>query len=130
MARVTGTYRTTTVAGEDVRAFIPNPLPPEGPPLAIEGDLARLHSEATAALGRLAVAADMVPSANWFLYGFVRKEAVISSQIEGTQATLEDVLAYEATRTSDRPADVEEVCNYVDALRFARSRSRSRADCR
>mgnify|MGYP006295255867 CR=1 FL=1 len=121
MTRVTGTYRTTTVAGEEVRAFMPNPLPPEGPPLAIEGVLARLRSEATAALGRLAVAGDLVPSAGWFLYGFVRKEAVISSQIEGTQATLEDVLAYEATHVSDRPADVEEVCNYVDALRFARS---------
>lgn len=121
MPRATGTYRTTTVAGEEVRAFIPKALPPEEPPLVMEGDLARVHSEATAALGRLAVAADMVPSANWFLYGFVRKEAVISSQIEGTQATLEDVLTYEATRTSDRPADVEEVCNYVEALRFARS---------
>jgi Fic family protein len=63
----------------------------------------------------------MVPSANWFLYGFVRKEAVISSQIEGTQATLMDVLTYEATKKSDRPADVEEVCNYVDALTFARA---------
>jgi len=121
MARVTGTYRTTTVAGEAVRAFIPHPLPPEAPPLAIEGDLARLHADAMAALGRLAVAGDMVPSASWFPYGFVRKEAVISSQIEGTQATLEDVLTFEATRVSDRPADVREVCNYVDALRFARA---------
>jgi len=121
MARVTGTYRTTTVAGEEVRAFIPNPLPPEDPPLVIEGDLARMHADATAALGRLAVAGEMVPSANWFLYGFVRKEAVISSQIEGTQATLEDVLTYEATHVSDRLADVKEVCNYVNALRFARS---------
>jgi Fic family protein len=73
-----------------------------------------------AALARLSVASAMVPSAQWFLYGFVRKEALVSSQIEGTQATLDDVAAYEATRRSDRPADVEEVCNYIQALNFAR----------
>ena len=58
----------------------------------------------------------MVPSAGWFLYGFVRKEAVVSSQIEGTQATLEDVVVYETTRQAERPVDVEEVCNYIDAM--------------
>jgi Fic family protein len=63
----------------------------------------------------------MVPSTDWFLYGFVRKEAVITSQIEGTQATLRDVLTFEATEQADRPDDVEEVCNYVDALAHARS---------
>src|ERR1035437_10062709 len=98
MARVTGTYRTTVVGGEKISAFVPHPLPPKAPPLVIEGDLAQLHAEALAALGRLAVAGAMVPSVDWFLYGFVRKEAVISSQIEGTQATLLDVLSYEATR--------------------------------
>ena len=121
MARVTGTYRTTVVGGEKVRAFIPHPLPPRDPPLVIEGGLAGLHAEAVAAVGQLAVAGAMVPSANWFLYGFVRKEAVISSQIEGTQATLMDVLTYEATHKAERPADVEEVCNYVEALSLARS---------
>jgi Fic family protein len=69
----------------------------------------------------LAIAGAMVPSANWFLYGFVRREAVLSSQIEGTQATLEDVVVYEATRQASRPADVQEVCNYVDALSWART---------
>ena len=121
MARVTGTYRTTVVGGEKINAFIPNPLPPKDPPLVIAGDLARLHAEALAAIEKLAVAGTMVPSADWFLYGFVRKEAVISSQIEGTQATLMDVLTYEATKKADRPSDVEEVCNYVDALAFARA---------
>ena len=121
MARVTGTYRTSVVGNEQVRAFIPSPLPPKAPPLVIEDDLDRLHAEALAAIGLLAVAGAMVPSANWFLYGFVRKEAVISSQIEGTQATLMDVMAYEATRKAERPAEVEEVCNYIDALIFARA---------
>ncbi|MCD4726863.1 MAG: Fic family protein, partial [Pirellulales bacterium] len=72
------------------------------------------------------VAGAMVPSPDWFLYGFVRKEAVLSSQIEGTQATLEDVVVYEATRQASRPADVQEVCNYVDALSWARAELRRR----
>jgi len=120
MPRVTGAYRTTSAGEEKVQAFVPHPLPPQEPPLAIDGGIAKLHAEAVAAVGRLDVAGAMVPSADWFLYGFVRKEAVVSSQIEGTQATLEDVVVYETTRQSDRPADVEEVCNYVDALAYAR----------
>jgi len=66
----------------------------------------------------------MVPSIDWFLYGFVRKEAVTTSQIEGTQATLRDVVEFEATEQSDHPEDVEEVCNYVHALSFAREELR------
>jgi Fic family protein len=108
------------VAGEKVQAFIPRPLPPQEPPLVIEGDLAKLYAEAVAAIARLEVAGAMVPDPDWFLYGFVRKEAVVSSQIEGTQATLEDVVVYETTRQSARPADVEEVCNWVDAMAYAR----------
>ncbi len=120
MARRTGTYRRVSVGGETVRAFVPRPLPPAAPPLRVAGGLAEAHGSALAALGRLAVAGTMVPSTDWFLYGFVRKEAVISSQIEGTQATLMDVVAYEATHEAEHPADVAEVCNYVDALAFAR----------
>lgn len=121
MTRTTGTYRTTVVGGEKVLAFVPHPLPPKRPILRIEGELAQCHAEAVAAVGRLEVAGAMVPSPDWFLYGFVRKEAVVSSQIEGTQATLEDVVVYEAAQLSERPADVEDVCNYVDALAFARA---------
>ena len=121
MARITRTFSTAIVGGEPVRAFIPHPLPPRRPVLRIEGRLAEGHDRAVAAIGRLEVAAAMVPNAAWFLYGFVRKEAVVSSQIEGTQATLEDVVAYEATQQSDRPAEVEEICNYVEALAYART---------
>ncbi|MFM8224440.1 MAG: Fic family protein, partial [Planctomycetaceae bacterium] len=120
MPRVTGTYRQQTIGGELVRAFLPYPLPPAQPPLVIDGELFEKHLAATIALERLSVAAVTIPSLTWFIYGFVRKEAVISSQIEGTQATLEDVLQFEATRTSDRPDDVEEICNHVAALEYAR----------
>lgn len=120
MTRVTGTYQTTRTADEEVRAFIPYPLPPQKPPLAWDESLTGLLSAALSALDRLGVAGDMVPSANWFLYGFVRKEAVISSQIEGTEATLHDVLNFEATQHAERLEDVQEVCNYVDALTYAR----------
>src|ERR1044071_4475928 len=105
MGRVTGTYRITDYGGETVRAFVPAPL---------------ASTEAEAALGRLGLASELVPSAEWFLYGFVRKEAVVTSQIEGTAATLRDVVTFEATHETERPDDVREVCNYVDALTFAR----------
>ncbi|MEQ8850157.1 MAG: Fic family protein [Phycisphaerales bacterium] len=127
MTRQTGTYRTSTSHGETVKAFVPHPLPPSDPPLVIEGDLAALHAKAVAAIGLLRVAGAMVPDPGWFLYGFVRKEAVLSSQIEGTQATLRDVATFEATSSADRPDDVEEVCNYVDALNHARATIADRA---
>jgi len=120
MTRTTGQYQTTNIGGETVRAFVPVPLPPSQPALVLEGKLAALHAEAVAAVARLRVAGTMVPDADWVLYGFVRKEAVITSQIEGTQATLKDVLTYESTQKAERPEDVQEVCNYVDALAYAR----------
>ena len=120
MNRETGRYSVTSVLGEQVRAFVPYPLPPADPPLAVEGSITDIHADARAALSRLGVAGAMVPDTGWFLYGFVRKEAVLTSQIEGTQATLRDVVTYDATGRADRPDDVEEVCNYVDALTHAR----------
>lgn len=120
MKRTTGTYRVSKKGGEEVRAFLPHPLPPARPPLLLDDSLQAKLTGANAAIGRLAIAGKMVPSAEWFLYGFVRKEAVISSQIEGTQATLRDVLTFEATQKTDRPEDVEEVCNYLEALAYTR----------
>ncbi len=121
MPRETGRYNITKIGDETVKAFVPHPLPPTGPPLTIEGDLAELLAAANAAVARVEVAGYMVPSTHWFLYGFIRKEAVISSQIEGTQATLRDVLAFEATHSTRQPDDVEEICNYVAALNYART---------
>jgi len=120
MPRQTGTYRTTTTTGEPARAFVPHPLPPADPPLKMTGGMDQQCARAEAVLARLELAGSMVPSTNWFLYGFVRKEAVLTSQIEGTQATLRDVVAFEATEQSERPEDVEEVCNYLEALTYAR----------
>ena len=120
MPRTTGSYRVSSFGGETVRAFIPAALPPANPPLVLDGPLTALNAEASAAVGKLDVAAALVPSAQWFLYGFVRKEAVVSSEIEGTQATLQDVVTYEATKQAQHPDDVRDVCNYVDALTFAR----------
>jgi len=120
MPRTTGTYRPTTAAGAPAQGFVPTPLPPRDPPLDLGGTLATLLIEAQAAIDRLRLASTLVPSLDWFIYGFVRKEALISSQIEGTQATLEDVFEFEATDRADRPDDAEEVCNYVAALTYAR----------
>ena len=83
MARSTGTYRSTSVTGEDIRAFIPNPLPPSRPKLNLGGNLAARLQAAESKLAGLNAAGRMVPSLDWFVYAFVRKEAVISSQIEG-----------------------------------------------
>lgn len=115
--RTTGRHERSTVAGEGVDAFVPFPLPPRDPPLdlrPLEPLLARAHER----LGLLEVAGDLVPSIEWFVYAFVRKEAVLSAQIEGTQATLMDLLEVEASG-EPADADVEEICGYVDALQFA-----------
>ncbi len=121
--RTTGEYQTTSAGGEHVRAFVPHALPPADPPIVIEGTLAERVRAAEQALVRLELAGEMVPSLDWFIYAFVRKEAVLSSQIEGTQATLMDLLNHEADpKAGAAPpnADVEEVCNYLDALNYAR----------
>ncbi len=119
--RTTGTYRTTCTAGEAVPAFVPAPLPPADPPFELDGRISRGLAAATEAIDQLRVAGATVPSTDWFLYSFVRREALITSVIEGTQATLEDVLTFEATSFADRPDDVREVCNYIDALNYARA---------
>lgn len=119
MARTTGTYERSTVGGESVEAFMPRPLPPMDPPLDLSGDLALLLARANESVRLLELAGDLVPSVEWFVYAFVRKEAVLSAQIEGTQATLMDLLEVEASGEAPVDADLEEVCGYVDALNFA-----------
>lgn len=120
MPRTTGRYIRRRAGGEEIAAFVPNPLPPMDPALVVD---ARLLEAAELKLARLDLASRIVPSLEWFIYAFVRKEAVVSSQIEGTQATLVDLLSYEAgapDRENDREIDVREICNYLDALAYAR----------
>jgi Fic family protein len=109
--------------GEEVAAFVPNPLPPADPPVVLDAGLNERLRAAEQALVRLELAGEMVPSLDWFIYAFVRKEAVLSSQIEGTQATLVDLLSFEAQEADGAPPsrDVAEVCNYLDAVAFARA---------
>lgn len=98
------------------RAFIPNPLPPN-PPINLQGKMQILLSQADRALGRLDGSIQTLPHPDLFVAMYVRKEAVLSSQIEGTQSSLHDVLAAEARIFSpDRPRDVDEVINYVRAM--------------
>ena len=98
------------------RAFFPAPLPPV-PPVRLAGELHSLLSQADRALGRLDGSIQTLPNPDLFVFMYVRKEAVLSSQIEGTQSSLQDVLAAEAKILApDRPADVDEVVNYVRAM--------------
>lgn len=98
------------------QAFIPNPLPPD-PPLELDDELLGLLSVADQSVGRLDSVSDMLPNPELFVSMYVRKEAVLSSQIEGTRASLVDVLEYEANfRHRQLPADVLETFNYVRAL--------------
>ena len=113
---------TSTRAGRYVtqpsgyRAFILASLPPD-PPVQISGELQFVLSEADRALGRLDGSIKTLPHPDLFVYMYVRKEAVLSSQIEGTQSSLQDVLAAEAKILApDRPKDVDEVVNYVRAM--------------
>lgn len=97
-------------------AFVPKPLPP-APPIQLDNELTRLLSEADRALGRLDGVASVLPNPNLFVAMYVRQEAVLSSQIEGTQSTLEDVLRFELdAKGHDAPSDVADVVNYVQAM--------------
>ncbi|MBU4377154.1 MAG: Fic family protein [Candidatus Omnitrophica bacterium] len=106
------------------KAFIPNPLPPN-PPLEIDPEMIALLSKADSAIGRLSGVSEALPNPNLFVAMYVRKEAVLSSQIEGTEASLEDVIEYES---EDRPKtlanDVAEVINYVRAMNYGLDRIR------
>lgn len=104
------------------RAFSPAPLPPQ-PPVKLEGELQALLSKADRALGRLDGSIQTLPNPDLFVFMYVRKEAVLSSQIEGTQSSLQDLLAAEAHILSpDLPRDVDEVVNYVAAMNYGLAR--------
>ena len=112
-----GSYEVTSVGGERVRAFVPLPLPPT-PALVLDGPLQQLLESAVIALGRLDAISTLLPDHGLFLYANVRKEAVFSSQIEGAQSSLSDLLLFELEEAPGNPLDdVTEVSNYVEALK-------------
>lgn len=120
MKREAGTYVTRTVSGKGYRAYLPAPLPPD-PPLNLDFGLLQRMDQANRALGRLEGISQVRPDSSHFLnqllYQYVRKEAVLSSQIEGTQSSLSDLLLYELEETPGVPLDdVREVSSYVAAL--------------
>jgi cell filamentation protein, protein adenylyltransferase len=120
-----GRYEITSAGGERVRAFIPDPLPPR-PPLALTGRLQQSLEAAVLATGRLDGVSTLLPDRSLFLYTYVRKEAVLSSQIEGTQSSLSDLLLFELDEAPGVPVDdVAEVSNYVAALDHGLARMRS-----
>jgi Fic family protein len=122
---LTGRYEVTTTAGERVEAFVPDPLPPQ-PPLELSGPLQALIERAALALGRLDSVSVLLPDTALFLYSYVRKEAVLSSQIEGTQSSLSDLLLFEIEQAPGVPIeDVVEVSGYVAALDHGLARLRS-----
>ena len=123
MKRATGTYVKSTTLGEVVQAFVPDSLPPKNPTLALEV-YQDLNRKAEMALARLSGASGLVPSVDWLLYSAIRKEALLTSQIEGTQASLTDLFDEEAGFKVSNTDDVEEVTNYLQAFRLVQEQLR------
>jgi len=120
----TGTYIRASTVDESFQAFIPNPLPPD-PPVKLAEQDHDLVEKANRALGRLDGVATQLPDISLFLYSYVRKEAVLSSQIEGTQSSFSDLLLYEEDLAPGVPLeDVQEVSNYVAAMNHGLKRLR------
>jgi Fic family protein len=124
--RSTGTYATSTTLGEPVQAFVPHALPPGKPALAPES-FVEANRVAALALARLSGVSGLVPSVDWLLYSAIRKEALLTSQIEGTQATLADLFDEEAGFAVSNTADVEEVTNYLRAFKLVQDSLRDPA---
>jgi len=121
--RSTGTYAISTTMGESFQAFVPHALPPRDPALAPES-FAEANRAAEMAMARLSGVSGLVPSVDWLLYSAIRKEALLTSQIEGTQATLTDLFDEEAGFAVSNTDDVEEVTNYLRAFRLVQDNLR------
>ncbi len=124
MERSSGHYLLSSTAQEPFRAFVPAPLPPN-PPLEWSDALQELIEQANRALGRLDGVGTLLPNTQLFLYSYIRKEALLSSQIEGTQSSFSDLLLYENEEAPGVPIDdVQEVSNYVAAMEHGLERIR------
>lgn len=124
MSRETGAYVVSNLNGQPYRSFVPSALPPN-PPLKLDHELVTRRDQALVALGELKGVTRVLPDARLFLYQYVRKEALLSSQIEGTQSSLSDLLLFELDEVPGVPLDdVREVSNYMDALEHGLERIR------
>lgn len=120
--KLQGHYETISTVGEKAKAFVPNALPPQ-PPIVWTTELRSKFDRACVELGRLDSAATFLPDISLFLYMYIRKEAVLSSMIEGTQSSLSDLLLFEIEAKPGVPIDdVQEVSNYVSALQHGLTR--------
>lgn len=124
MKRVTGTYVESSTLGEVIKAFVPFALPPQKPSLSFEA-FDHLNHSAEMALARLSGVSGLVPSVDWLLYSAIRREALLTSQIEGTQATITDLFDDEAGLEVSNTDDVEEVTNYIAAYKLVRDNLRN-----
>ncbi|QIT56579.1 Fic family protein [Aquisalimonas sp. 2447] len=121
----TGEYDTRHLGGEAIHAFVPHPLPPNPGP-EVTGQRARMHEQALVACGRLDSITQLLPEPDLFLYAYIRREALVSSQIEGTQSSFSDLLLFELDEAPGVPFDdVVEVSNYIAALTHGLYRLRS-----
>ncbi len=119
-----GTFETRTITGETIRAYVPAALPPQ-PAIVWTPHLEHLLEQANIALGRLDGLASLLPDVSLFIYLYVRKEATLSSQIEGTQSSLSDLLLFESDQMPGVPlGDVQEVSRYVAAMNHGLARIR------
>lgn len=124
LRNATGTYAVSVAGSETVPAFVPAPLPPN-PPLYLSNSRQNLLERATQAVGRLDSVSMLLPNPQLFLYAYVHREAVMSSQIEGTQLSLSDLLLFEMDELPGVPFDdVVEVSNYIAGLEHGMTRLR------
>lgn len=124
MMNLTGKYIACSTAGESFKAFVPDPLPPD-PPLQLNNQDYDLMEQANRALGRLDGVTSLLPDSSLFIYFYIRKEAVLSSQIEGTQSSISDLLLHESKLVPGFPLDdVREVSNYIAAINHGLKRIR------
>ncbi len=122
MRRTTGEYQRSTIGGESYDAYIPAPLPPD-PPLDLNNNIPSWLEKSNHAIGQLDGVSDLLPDTHLFLYQYVRKEALLSSQIEGTQSSFSDLLLFELDEVPSVPIDdIEEVSNYVAAMNHGLTR--------
>jgi len=112
MKRISGRFVTTQSHQETVNAFVPAPLPPTAPPIVAKS-YQELNNRAELALARLSAMSGLVTSGEWLIYSAIRREALLTSQLEGTQATLTDVFDEEAGLAVTNVNDVEEVTRYL-----------------